>query len=200
MTLAGQARGTRIVTDNGSLATKLALRERTLAVAGLVDDVRVFDVCAGEGRIWDAMRRRVRVTRYLPVDKQPRLKGAFELEAIQALRAVDVSAFNAIDIDTYGDPWWIFFTLLPLIRTRTCVWLTYGTSMPSGALKSVALREAAGIPRTWDLPGNAEMIDYVVQFALAKSREYSIIENAWEAKAGSARYYGLVLAPKNTKE
>lgn len=197
MTLAGRIRGKDVKTDNRSLPTKLAMRTRVLQAAG-VTEARVLDVCAGEGRIWDAMRRRIAVAQYVPCDKTSRRPGAFELEAIQAIRVFDLAEFNVIDIDPYGDPWWIYFMLLPLLRTKTCIFLTWGTLMPSGALKSLSLREAAGIPRAWNVPADAKMLDYVVQFALAKTLDYSIIDFACEAKSGFGRYYGLVVTPKGT--
>lgn len=197
MSLSGQVRGKEAKTDNRSLPTKLAMRTRVLQAAG-VTEARVLDVCAGEGRIWEAMRARVTVSQYVLCDKTSRRPGAFELEAIQAIRVFDLAEFNVIDIDLYGDPWWIYFTLLPLLRVKTCIFLTWGTTMPSAALKSLSLREAAGIPRAWDVPADAKMLDYVVQFALAKTLDYSIIESTCEAKSGFGRYYGLVVTPKGT--
>ena len=194
MPLSGQVRGKEVKTDNRSLPTKLAMRTRVLQAAGIAD-ARVLDVCAGEGRIWEAMRARVTVSRYVPCDKTSRRAGAFELEAIQAIRLFDLAEFNVIDIDPYGDPWWIYFTLVPLLRTKTCVFLTCGTTMPR---MSLTLRESMGIPRAWNVPVDAKVLDYAVQFALAKALDYSIIDYACEAKSGFGRYYGLVLTPKGT--
>lgn len=194
MTLAGRIRSKEVKTDNRSLPTKLAMRTRVLQAAG-VTEARVLDVCAGEGRIWDAMRRRIAVAQYVPCDKTSRRPGAFELEAIQAIRAFDLAEFNVIDIDPYGEPWWVYFTLLPLLRVKTCIFLTCGMTMPR---MSLTMREAAGIPRAWNVPVDMKVLDYAVQFALAKTLDYSIIEFACEAKSGFGRYYGLVVTPKGT--
>ncbi len=96
--------GNQAKTDNRSLALKVELRRRALARAGLAS-ARVLDLFAGEGHVWREMRKHVNITSYAPCDREPRLPGCVKGEAERLVLAFDLSRFDVIDIDTYGEPW-----------------------------------------------------------------------------------------------
>src|SRR5437762_960995 len=93
-------------TDNRSLELKLKIRRWTLGLAKL-EGLRILDLCAGEGRIWKAMRQHAEVLAYTPCDRAPRAPGTIRGDATDPrfLAAFDYSKFNVIDVDTYGEPW-----------------------------------------------------------------------------------------------
>jgi hypothetical protein len=92
-----------IKTDNTFLADKVALR---LGHLPTVDRLRVLDCYAGNGKVWQAVRklsgRRIDV---LPVDTRNDVDG-FYLPGDNRvyLASLDLQRFDVIDLDAYGVP------------------------------------------------------------------------------------------------
>src|SRR5438552_6738132 len=114
----------RVKTDNNSLEDKCVLRRLVIA-EGQLEPVRVLDLFAGEGHIWNEMRRQSRledapppitIERYTPVDSAVKQTGQLRFKITPRLIASlngdskvteytgnDLGRYNVVDVDTYGD-------------------------------------------------------------------------------------------------
>src|SRR5437899_8556722 len=127
---------------------KFHIRRITLEQARL-GQLRVLDLCAGEGTVWRSMKRIAPIADYVPVDIAPRLPGTLQGDVMDSrfLSAFDLSQFNVVDIDTYGEPWKPWRDIFERLTKKTVVFLTHGAvSSPGGANISDFAREAMGIP------------------------------------------------------
>lgn len=134
--------------DTTSMASKVALRLRLLQERGL-SSVSVLDLYAGEGHVWKEMRKHVAVTSYMPVDIKRRQRGTLVMPAAFAARRLDLSGFDVIDIDAYGEPWRPAFAVLRRLQKRTLVFLTCGmtsflTAASDDTLQTLGLSELSG--------------------------------------------------------
>jgi len=129
-------------TDNSFLADKVALR------AGHLPDgpVRVLDCFAGEGLVWSGVKGKVaRDIDILPIDKKR--TGRFQLtgDNRRYLRELDLSRFNAIDLDSYGVPF-DQLEILFLRRYKGVVFATFVQTafgrLPTGLLEAVGFSRA----------------------------------------------------------
>jgi hypothetical protein len=183
-------------TDNRSLRLKIEIRTKALAAAGLTH-VRVLDLCAGEGDIWREMRKHVDVTSYVPVDRKPRAFGSIKGEALTIARAIDLTMFDVIDVDTYGSPWEIWLNLAQRIRSREVVCLTHGTTSQGGGDISKFEMKILGIPRDWDIPNGPGIPRMAAQYAL----QAGLHDNDLDLIAGyrvdlqNVSYYALAVEP-----
>lgn len=140
--------------DNSHLAQKLEIR-RAILKRGKFAELRVLDLCSGEGVIWKELRREFKVKAYTPCDRSPRLAGSLKMEMTdRTLNAFDLAKLNVIDVDPYGDPWTAWMNLSPRIKHRTAVFLTHGQIQTRAGASQVsrALRTSNGIPEDWDVP------------------------------------------------
>ncbi len=140
-------------TDNHSLQDKVNLR-RLLVKEAQMEPLRVLDLYAGDGLVWQELRRQPRydpdlspedqpralqVQTYTPVDvvaKQPgqlnlkispRLIAGLNGDAdVNAYSGTDLGRYNTVEVDCYGDPWEIWHELLFRIKQRTIVFITRG--------------------------------------------------------------------------
>ena len=183
-------------TDNASLPKKLELRRYVLGKA-CFPELRVLDLCAGAGHIWRALREEYPVASYTPCDQKPRLPGCIKGEAARLIDAFDLSRFNVIDIDTYGEPWECWLKAASRIRTPTVVFMTFGTASARGGFNtSAAARAALGIPATWPvLPQKLELALFAADYCLAKGAELCAVIAAAKTKLPNVTYYGLVCGP-----
>src|ERR1019366_2086972 len=102
-------------TDNRSLADKQELRRRVIQEAQL-EPLRVLDLFAGEGQVWNSLRKQLNVQSYTPVDKDARQEGQIRIKITpRVIQALDLTRYNCIDVDTYGEPWTIWSEILPRI-------------------------------------------------------------------------------------
>jgi hypothetical protein len=186
--------------DNASMVDKLAIRRHTLAAAGL-KTLRVLDLCAGEGRIWTAMKRDgYQLDHYTPVDREPRLAGTIRAEITEDLvAAIEVHRYNVVDVDTYGEPFEIASWVAPRIRQRTALFLTCGTvrnKTPGGASLSGYLRRAIGIPPSWKIPKSNVLREFAYGHGLyACCRSVKILQ-ADRIRLSDVTYYGLAVEPR----
>jgi hypothetical protein len=151
--------------DNSNLGAKLALRRFTLRETAW-PDLDVLDLCAGAGHIWSALRSgqdRLPVRHYLPCDRSPRtsLAGTIRGEAVELAASLDLSRFNVIDMDTYGEPWPILIAAVERIARETMIFVTRGRGGQSMASMSNCAKRVAGIPTEWPIPLSAELHAYV---------------------------------------
>lgn len=90
-------------TDNSHLAMKVALRARHLPAGA----VSVLDCFAGDGVIWQKLSAMYPGRVMVDSIEMARGKGApsFVGDNRKLLPALDLSVYNAIDLDAYGSPW-----------------------------------------------------------------------------------------------
>jgi len=184
-----------VKTDNAHLDAKIALRRWALDARGWTS-VSVLDLCAGAGYIWSAMREHVTVTDYLSVDKVPRMATTIKAEAVDAARSLDVSRFDVIDIDTYGEPWEILFALAPRLRRRpVVVYLTCG-QLGQSISPSLATMRLAGIPRAWGyVPHQRELVAWLNAQAPSHLWATHTIKRAGRIVFPRVTYQALLLDP-----
>ncbi len=212
-------------TDNRSLADKVYLR-RFLIQEAQMEPLRVLDLFAGDGLVWSELRRQPRydpdlspedqpralqVQTYTPVDAVAKQAGQLQIKitprfiaalngdaAVDEYAGTDLSRFNVIDVDTYGDPWEIWHELLFRVKQRTVVFLTRGTASRgqhgpgSGKMPiSKLAKRMMGIPESWDVPGKKELFDYGDKCLLTMQCPTAHISKGYVINLGRVDYYGL---------
>lgn len=111
--------------DNSKLEGKLALRRYFLERYHADSPIRVFDCCAGQGKIWTELRKDFKVESYLATDTKSSTGARLKMNSVRLLKAGQFSA-NVIDVDTYGSPWKHWLALLPQVHSPVTVFLTIG--------------------------------------------------------------------------
>lgn len=181
-------------TDNKNLPAKLALRRWLIGEAGL-GELRVLDLCAGKGMIWNHLRKEFKVKSYTPCDRKPRQPGSIPGEADVLLKAFDLTKFNVIDVDTYGEPWAAWSYLAGRIKEPTAVFLTCGIVAGQGGCNlSKESREAIGIPATWPIPQKKSLAAFAGEYILATGANRCQVLRAGRMVLPNVRYYALHVA------
>jgi hypothetical protein len=209
----------RLKTDNHSLTDKCNLRRLVIEEAHF-EELRVLDLFAGEGNIWRELRRQSRdqeappplnVVTYTPVDSAMKQSGQIRFKITPRLIAslngdadantftgTDLSRYNVVDVDTYGDPFGIWRELLFRIKTPTVVFLTRGrVTYGSGKMPiSNLAKRVMGIPESWDIPGKIEVLDYSDRCQLLQPCPTAKISFGKWINGARVDYYGLYVTPQ----
>lgn len=185
-------------TDNKQIDMKLELREQVLRRAG-VKACRVLDLFAGRGEIWTAMRSRIKVVRYVPCDKTPRMPGTIRGDSTDErfLAAFDMRNFNVVDIDTYGEPWRPYRLLAERVVHPTVFFLTHGeVSGLGGCNTSAFVLETLGIPKNWPIPQKIGLARYAAR--IMTSKPLSNVRLAWgnRVSVSNVNYLGILIERK----
>jgi len=186
-------------TDNRRLDLKIQLRRQVLDLAGL-GELRVLDLCCGEGLVWRRMRQHVKMKRYLGVDNKPRMPGVLRGDLLddRFLEALPFHQFNVVDVDTYGEPWKPWRFLYEHLAQRTAVFLTHGfASSPGGSEVSSFVRDRLGIPLAWNIPMNRELALFAAPYCLLSPSPAGVIAKAWKISQQNVAYYGMICVPKS---
>lgn len=191
--------------DRTSLSSKVQLRRHVLGVAKF-DSLSVLDLCAEDGTTWKEMRKHVEVRTYTPVAKKGKQPGTLkEVVNARLIEALYLSKYNIVDIDTFGDPWELWWTVFNQIITRTAVFVTAGSAGLRGV--SRLAMERMGIPEEWSqgrkeeckLPNVPGLADIVEQYFVVPFSRTCQIERAFKAElvkpGSSVSYYGLLCKP-----
>ena len=192
----------QIKTDNKNLDAKIQLRRRVLDEAKFAEH-RVLDLCAGEGVVWRTMRHHAKLDDYVPVDLEPRLPGTIvgDVKDERFLSAFDLSRFNIIDIDIYGEPWKPWSFIQKRLTASTAVFLTHGaTSSPGGSHVSNFVLERLGIPLTWAIPMKRDLSEFAAPYMLHPGKSARTrIAKGWKISLHNVTYYGLICEPRKEK-
>jgi hypothetical protein len=189
--------------DNRSLEAKISLRMWLLNRMNITD-VKVLDTCSGLGMIWSEMEKHVHISQWVKCDIKPRAGGngmTLKMSASQSLAVMDLSDFNVIDIDTYGEPWEPYRIMLSRLTKPVAVFLTHGR-MVLGSDVTNSTKEAMKIPLDWEIPQLPTMVDFVGQRCLEATWKYADIIHSGTiySAPGQGRaavsYYALGLSPK----
>lgn len=190
-------------TDNYNLAGKVALRLHLLNRFHEQGVPRVFDACKGDGRIWKAVREEFKVASYWGTDLKPKA-GTLKVDSrrvIGLLRDADV-----VDIDTYGDPWEHWFTLLRDSEPKRpmSVFLTHGAATSSGPMSAhhmskVAVESLGVVFRTMKPPVGlvGRLRPHVVEHCLGMAFRFGYVLTYLCAAEGHnlTNYYGARVEP-----
>ena len=180
-------------TDNKYLAEKVALRTYFLRKYHQ-DNAKVFDCCQGAGLIWKTIRKEFKVASYWGVDLKAR-PGRVAMNSVDVLNRKLTD--NVIDVDTYGEPWQHWLTMLPNIVQPTTVYLTW-TSLCSINMSSIVKRHVFGgelrmpsslFGKLWDY-ANATLLTAPEQHGL------EIVECMETVNKTPSRYIGIHVRPK----
>jgi len=181
-----------VKTDNASLPTKVAIR-RWLLDRMQFRDAYVLDTCAGLGKVWDAMEDHVTIRQWTRCDVKPRRAGTLALPAIEAVKRFDLSLFNVIDIDPYGEPFEPYRVVLERLQRPTAVFLTHGHVM--NAQVSKANLTAAGIPDGWQVPRTPALSAFIAQQNIEGTWKHATILHAAKVALPRVTYYALGVQP-----
>ena len=208
----------RLKTDNHSLADKCVMRRQLIAEAKL-EPLRVLDLFAGEGNIWNELRRTSRdpdappplnVERYTPVDSVNRQPGQIRFkitprliaslngdEDVSKFSGSDLTRYNVVDVDTYGDPWDIWEALLFRIKQPTAIFLTRGkVTYGSGRMPiSNHAKKVMHIPESWNVPGKIELLNHADRCQLLQPCPTARITQGYVTEFARVDYYGLLVEP-----
>jgi len=91
-------------TNNSHLAAKVFLRTRYLPGGATL---KILDAFHGKGEVWEKVCRlhpEKNIT-VVGIDKNPQSKGVLRGDNMKYLAALDLSVFDAIDLDAYGRPY-----------------------------------------------------------------------------------------------
>jgi hypothetical protein len=208
----------RLKTDNHSLKDKCALRRLVIEEAKL-EPLRVLDLFAGEGNIWNELRRQskdpeapppLNVVAYTPVDAAAKQAGQIKFKITPRLIAslngdpdvgtytgTDLSRYNVIDVDTYGDPFELWHELLFRIKQPTIVFLTRGRVTYGAGRMPISKHAKAvlGIPDSWNIPGKIELLNYGDRCQLLEPCPTAKICIGYELVFPRVTYYALLVRP-----
>lgn len=190
-------------TDNGSPASKLALRRYFLDKYHAADPPDVLDCCQGEGLIWRQLRRDgYQLAGYWGVDLKPK-RGRLRVDSIKILAQRGWQQ-NVVDIDTYGSPWEHWSAMLPHVTKPLTVFLTIGVGGPGRIRLDRAALDAMGLPdRIHSMSGalTHPLMDLAIRFCLTRATSFGLdIVEALEfyeppLSKWRTRYYGVRLEP-----
>jgi hypothetical protein len=190
--------------DHQNLGSKLELRRQILAAMG--EPLKVLDLYAGAGSIWKALSAEFQVASYTPVDVRPRLPDCIPLKVdVRSVGAFDLARFNVIDLDSYGDCWDVWDSLARRIRSRTAVFITYGfQGKGSNWSLSDFLKTASGIPKSWPIPANEDLLRFLGErFAVNSLQQFKTEKALYLQRHASgfgrthhtpADYYGFLIS------
>lgn len=178
------------------MPTKVELRLRVIRAAGL-KRLRVLDLCAGAGHVWQAMREHVEVEAYTPVDREPRLLGTIhgDVKDRQFVHSLRPETYNVIDVDTYGEPWEPWSYCAERLTSKTAVFLTHGLSGAGPSLSRFTWA-ALGLPREWPLMHKRELAIFSERYCLAASAGRARLALVLRSRpSGRVNYLGLIAEP-----
>lgn len=173
-------------TDNceNGFGIKLELRREFLSkIPGR--PIKVLDACSGSGKIWGELEKEFNIQR-LRLDKKGG-HGVIKMDSVRFLQGQNLSAFNVIDIDTYGEPWNHFLALKanPTRPDKLAVFLTYGFVSEGMGVISDRVKQIIGIPTHWKLTSlyGCDLRAYCLHYILGG------VKNARQAYLQGAIYY-----------
>jgi|GEM_PF-2764173 hypothetical protein len=180
-------------TDNGNFDSKVALRRHLLEAYHKDTKPSVLDCCAGQQKIWKALRKDFEIE-YLGLDMK-KIPGTLNADSLKFLQRGNGARFDVIDIDTYGSPFRHLAAALKFIRKPTTIFLTFGDKGPGGP--QVETIKALGIdfevPVTFRRWLAAEHIGEILAGMLDKFEVEYAAESERSAFGGGVptRYLGL---------
>lgn len=187
-------------TDNNPAAfkAKVTIRQHVMAA---VPRPAVFDAFAGSGEMYSAVWKDAE--RYAGCDLKPQRDGRlmFCADNRRVLRAVDLTAFNLFDFDSYGSPW--VQTVILADRRKVQPGELIGLVLTEGAglaYKANVVPEAIAILTglRHGIVGLSRKQDAVIDRAIAglAKRMNCDVMKRWQAEGQTGavmRYIGLVL-------
>lgn len=195
--------------DNNPAAerAKARIREMVLAAIG-AENARVFDACAGEGRMYQAVWRNA--TDYVGCDKQffPHDdRCCYVGDNCRVMRAIDLYRFNIFDVDHWGSPWQALY----ILAARRA--LTPGEQIGLVFTEGTGLKmNMGGAPRDLaklakikhHMPGMGAARDNLIERALRRICEmmHAQVQRRWQAdgdKGSRVAYIGLVLVGEDER-
>jgi hypothetical protein len=175
----------------GVLRVKIAQRLAMLPPAREDGEpTRVLDAYSGDGDIWRAVSRWRPDLEVIGIEKDPkRGKAAIHADNRRVLKAMDLSRFDAIDLDAWGQP----TDQMAIICDRGFPGVIFWTFIATYPRGSMLLLDAAKIPRAWERIAPTTMFSqggvYELwrQFLATKGYDQMVV-----ASASLGRYYGAV--------
>lgn len=180
-------------TDNKAMAEKLAIRLHFLRKYHS-GNAKVFDCCQGACLIWSTIRKDIDVKSYWGVDLKVR-KGRVSMNSVEVLRRKLTD--NVIDVDTYGEPWEHWLTMLPNISQPTSIFLTW-TSLCSLGMSNIVKQFVFGGQLQMPPSLYGKLWDYANASLLTAPERHGleIVECMESVNKTPSRYIGIHVRPK----
>lgn len=155
----------------------------------------IFDCCQGSQIIWGTLRKEYNC-RYMGVDVKPEA-GRLKIDS-RRLLPLNANKFDVIDIDTYGSPLKHLTAIMPLIKKRVVLFLTFGKYGGCCAEIDRDISKVLGfdfnLPRGISVVLYGRLFDEILAAIIAP---YARIDECLEApRSRNARYIGLSITPK----
>jgi hypothetical protein len=181
-------------TDNRCLAEKIAVRKHFLRKFH-PDNAKVFACCQGTGLIWKTIRRDFQVASYWGVDLKASA-GRVAMDSVSVLRRKLTD--NVIDVDTYGEPWEHWLTMLPNVTQPTSVFLTW-SSMCSINMSTIVKQHVFGGELHMPKSLYGKLWDYANAYLLTAPEQHGleIVECMESLNKTPSRYIGIHIRPKS---
>jgi hypothetical protein len=194
----------KVKTDNhpATFRAKVAIRRNVLNAIGA--DAVVFDAFAGSGKMFSEVWKDAKA--YTGCDMKPQADSRlmFCADNRRVMRAIDLTRFGIVDLDSYGSPW--EQAIIIADRRRVAPGELFGLILTEGAgfaYKSNVVPTAIAILTGLraGIVGLGKKQDAVIDKAIAglARRMNCTIEKRWQAEGktgASMRYIGLVLKGK----
>ncbi len=129
--------------DNSNLADKLGLRRYFLDRYHKGREIKVFDACQGRQVLWGILRKEYSC-RYWGVDTKKK-KGRLKVNSERVLAEAGWD-FDVIDVDTYGQPWRHWESIIKNGSRDVTVFLTIGMVAVGGGRKHTKRNERCHLP------------------------------------------------------
>jgi hypothetical protein len=137
--------------SDGALQIKVEMRRGFLSRLPK-KPISVLDCCSGSGRVWKRLAGEFEL-KVLRLDKK-KLAGVLKMDSNRFLTSQPLYQYDVVDIDTYGEPWRLFSSLVENTQRRELVvFLTYGFMQKAGGCMSAGMLGRIGIPEDWNLDG-----------------------------------------------
>lgn len=187
-------------TDNGNLKSKLELRKHFIDKFLYKKEFSVFDACQGNGLIWESLKKKYKY-KYWEVDVKKK-KGRLKIESQRILQQPGW-LFDVIDIDTYGQPWKHWLSLLPNITAPVIIFLTIGMvkiggggTYPKEILNKIFPKFKMDIPKSLISYRDKYITNQML--AIVENYKYKIIYAAESESGKTVRYIGMYIKPSES--
>ena len=190
---------------NTHLRAKISLRREAMDWLA-PEPINLIETHGGEGYLYRAAYAG-RVATATAIEKNPRCAGAGRVmiydRCERALRHLDLSPYNLIDVDPYGDPWFVLYLIARRLRLlpprRRAILLTCGEGKLLGMKTGISgwVNDRIGLSGCGNIPGPALVanLDYIRHWLIMDSltiARLKAVRCLWSAATGMA--YALVCA------
>ena len=166
--------GVPLTLDEKTFPSRLDLRGQAINRWLPGQELRVLDLGAGDGKLWESLRKKITVAEYTPVDPKPQIPGCLQAKiTVSLLSSVGLKKYNVVDINSVPEPWEVWLSVAMWATTGTLVMISAPAPKNKGWLtpKQKAL---LGLPAEWaQVPANDKLGAFLSTRALQRGIGYA---------------------------